>query len=258
MLGAQGASVAKIVRLRPVGRRKWTNVRDYPASRRGWKKRRSWLVFVPLWASAALVGTAYGAGWLNPAPQDSASAADIQWNAVQAVPTRQLSRDELAWERRGREPVLLAEAADAAPQVEIIRGTKHSSRSTDAGVRGIQVIRGTGRTEQREGRALAGQRIYAFDGDTFVMGGRRIRIANIDAPELHPPRCAEEERLGMAAKEKLQQLLGSGAVTVSGSSHDRYGRDVRSVQVNGQDVGEAMLSAGLARSYHGEKRQPWC
>jgi endonuclease YncB( thermonuclease family) len=251
--------VAKIVRLRPVRRRQWTSLRDYPSSKRAPKRRRSWRLFVPLWAGAALVGTAYGAGWLNGVPQSSTAAASgIKWNAAQAVPTRQLSPDELAWERRGREPVALADAADAAPPAEIIRGTRHTSPSIDSGVRGIQVIRGTGRSEPREERAVAGQRIYAFDGDTFVMGGRRIRIANIDAPELHPPRCAEEQRLGMAAKEKLQQLLGSGNVTISGSAHDRYGRDLRYVEVNGQDVGEAMLSAGLARSYHGEKRQGWC
>jgi endonuclease YncB( thermonuclease family) len=47
-------------------------------------------------------------------------------------------------------------------------------------------------------------------------------------------------------------------VTVSGATHDKYGRDVRDVRVNGQDVGEAMISAGLARTDGGEKRQPWC
>ena len=100
--------------------------------------------------------------------------------------------------------------------------------------------------------------IYVIDGDTFSYGGQRFRIAGIDAPEIHPPRCMEEARLGLAATEKLKQLLGSGTVTISGSGHDQYGRELREVRVNGQDVGEAMISAGLARSYKGEKRQGWC
>jgi endonuclease YncB( thermonuclease family) len=68
----------------------------------------------------------------------------------------------------------------------------------------------------------------------------------------------EEARLGLAATQKLKELLGSGTVTISGSSHDQYGRELREVRVNGRDVGDAMISAGLARSYAGEKRQGWC
>lgn len=47
---------------------------------------------------------------------------------------------------------------------------------------------------------------------------------------------------------------------MTGIDRDRdvYGRLLRNVAVDGQDVGEAMLSAALARSYHGEKRQGWC
>jgi endonuclease YncB( thermonuclease family) len=35
-------------------------------------------------------------------------------------------------------------------------------------------------------------------------------------------------------------------------------RELREVRVNGRDVGETMISAGLARSYDGKKRQGWC
>ena len=45
---------------------------------------------------------------------------------------------------------------------------------------------------------------------------------------------------------------------MSGTGHDRYGRELRNVQVDGQDVGETMLAAGLARSYAGGKKQGWC
>jgi endonuclease YncB( thermonuclease family) len=68
----------------------------------------------------------------------------------------------------------------------------------------------------------------------------------------------EEARLGLAATQKLKELLGSGTVTISGSGHDQYGRELREVRVNGRDVGETMISARLARSYDGKKRQEWC
>ena len=38
---------------------------------------------------------------------------------------------------------------------------------------------------------------------------------------------------------------------------DVYGRLLRNVAVNGADVGEAMVSAGVAREYGGGRR-PWC
>jgi endonuclease YncB( thermonuclease family) len=57
----------------------------------------------------------------------------------------------------------------------------------------------------------------------------------------------------------LQALLNSGAVTMSGIGRDRdvYGRLLRNVQVNGADVGAAMVGAGVARVY-GRGRRPWC
>ena len=97
------------------------------------------------------------------------------------------------------------------------------------------------------------------DGDTFYIDGDKVRIAGIDAPETHPPRCAYEAQLGNEATDKLHELLNSGAVTMTSIDRNRdvYGRLLRNVQVNGADVGEAMVSAGVAREY-GNGRRPWC
>ena len=97
------------------------------------------------------------------------------------------------------------------------------------------------------------------DGDTFWIGGEKVRIAGIDAPETHPSRCEYEARLGNEATERLHALLNGGAVTMTSIDRDRdvYGRLLRNVQVDGADVGEAMVSAGVAREYGGGRR-PWC
>ncbi|MDE0879657.1 MAG: thermonuclease family protein, partial [Sphingomonas bacterium] len=70
------------------------------------------------------------------------------------------------------------------------------------------------------------------DGDPFWIDGEKIRIADIDAPETHPPRCAEEARLGNAAKDRLQALLNAGPVTLVTIDRDtdRYGRKLRVVE----------------------------
>lgn len=97
------------------------------------------------------------------------------------------------------------------------------------------------------------------DGDTFWMAGEKIRIADIDTPETHPPRCAEEARLGTAATLRLQALLSAGPVTLVpiDRDEDRYGRKLRTVEVGGVAVGEALVDEGLARNYGGGRRS-WC
>jgi len=97
------------------------------------------------------------------------------------------------------------------------------------------------------------------DGDTFYVNGDKVRIAGIDAPETHDYGCASELQLGEQAASQLQALLNSGAVTMTSIDRDRdaYGRLLRNVSVNGQDVGDALISAGVARAYAGGRR-PWC
>lgn len=100
------------------------------------------------------------------------------------------------------------------------------------------------------------------DGDTFWLRGEKIRVADIDTPETHPARCASEAALGQRATLRLHALLNAGpftlAPTVDGRTHDHYGRRLAVVQRGGQSLGAVMASEGLARSYAGGPRQPWC
>ena len=97
------------------------------------------------------------------------------------------------------------------------------------------------------------------DGDTFYLNGDKVRIAGIDAPETHDYGCASELQLGEQAALQLQALLNSGAVTMTRIDRDRdaYGRLLRNVAVDGRDVGEALIAAGVGREYGGGRRG-WC
>jgi len=98
------------------------------------------------------------------------------------------------------------------------------------------------------------------DGDTVWMDGVKIRVADIDAPETHPPRCAYEAELGNRATERLYQLVNHGPFTaeLTGSrDEDRYGRKLRVLMRNGQSLGGVLVQEGLARPWQGS-RQPWC
>src|SRR3546814_7345876 len=56
-----------------------------------------------------------------------------------------------------------------------------------------------------------GGRDCVVDGDTFWFAGEKYRVAEIDTPETHPARCAEEAALGEAATGRLRDWLKAGA-----------------------------------------------
>jgi endonuclease YncB( thermonuclease family) len=104
-----------------------------------------------------------------------------------------------------------------------------------------------------------GGRDCVVDGDTFRMGGERIRIADIDAPETHPPRCAREADLGGKATRRLHALLNAGPITLESADRDedRYGRKLRIIVRDGESLGEILVTEGLAHRWSGSRR-PWC
>ena len=92
------------------------------------------------------------------------------------------------------------------------------------------------------------------DGDGLRCDGERIRIMNIDAPELPgSPKCARgrtgwcDYQKGYEARDALTAFIGSRRVMVRRTGTDRYGRTLARVSVNGRDAGEYLVSLGLAR-----------
>lgn len=112
-----------------------------------------------------------------------------------------------------------------------------------------------------EARTIAGRDIYVIDGDTIRLpGGERVRLLGIDAPEM-PPRaqCEREAELAYAAKARLLELVRAGdvALHVDGRDRDKYGRQLRRVEVAGEDLGGQLVNEGLAQLWQGRKAQ-WC
>lgn len=100
--------------------------------------------------------------------------------------------------------------------------------------------------------------IRITDGDTFRIGEERIRIANIDTPEM-PGRakCEAEAEAALAAKARLRELLSDGEIRVLRDGVDRYGRTLATVSVDGADVGEQLIREGAAQRWAGRRAQ-WC
>lgn len=98
------------------------------------------------------------------------------------------------------------------------------------------------------------------DGDTVTLcSGERVRILDIDAPELAgSPRCKDrrkrasawcDHRQGIASRDALAAFLRGGPVRIDRQAKDRYGRTLARLTVNGKDAGAYLIAHGYARRW---------
>ncbi|MBM3600401.1 MAG: thermonuclease family protein [Alphaproteobacteria bacterium] len=109
--------------------------------------------------------------------------------------------------------------------------------------------------------------LRTIDGDTLLVRAHvwldqeivtRVRLAGIDAPEMHG-QCPSERAAAQAARTYLSGLVRDGAVALTDIHQDKYGgRVVARAAVMGRDLSAAMLAADMARPYTGGKRRGWC
>jgi len=117
--------------------------------------------------------------------------------------------------------------------------------------------------------AIPGRVGYIIDGDTFSCAVKidedieisaRVRIRNVDTPEIHGD-CEYERNMAQRAKERLGQIIPSGTmVDLTNIKDDKYlGRiDANVTDAKGRDVGNVLIQEGLGRGYSGGRRKPWC
>ncbi len=116
--------------------------------------------------------------------------------------------------------------------------------------------------EARFGPCIGGERhTCVVDGDTIWLHDQKIRIADINAPEIFEPKCESERAVGMRATERLTQWLNAAPFEVhpnpDGRDEDRYGRKLRVLSRGGSSAVEVLVAEGLATRW-GEPRRAWC
>lgn len=100
--------------------------------------------------------------------------------------------------------------------------------------------------------------VRVVDGDTLDVSGERVRLANIDAPEMPPKsKCAAEADGALAATARLETLVSGGGLTLERTGVDRYGRTLAHVYAGEADIGRSLIAAGLVRPWEGRRRS-WC
>ena len=117
--------------------------------------------------------------------------------------------------------------------------------------------------------------IDVIDGDTIRAHGRSVRLVGFDAPESGlRARCESERALAAKATFRLRQLVSAGGLDLEripcscrpgteGTPRCNYGRACGILTAAGKEVGEILISEGLARRYvcgrtSCPRRETWC
>ena len=106
-----------------------------------------------------------------------------------------------------------------------------------------------------------------IDGDTIdvnidlgfdiVLTKQRVRLAGIDTPESRT-RNLEEKKLGLAAKERLKEILAEHKFKIQSLGKGKYGRILGIPHTeDGQDICQLLIEEGHAREYDGGKKTSW-
>jgi len=94
----------------------------------------------------------------------------------------------------------------------------------------------------------AAERCLAIDGDTLVCNRQKVRLTNVYAAELNQPG-------GSVAKRRLQALVQGREVVLRSYGHDRYGRILAEVYVDGRRIEQTDIGprAGRGSTWHAER-----
>jgi micrococcal nuclease len=118
------------------------------------------------------------------------------------------------------------------------------------------------------GTAIVSEVTSIYDGDTFranlagyppIVGERiGIRINGIDTPEMRG-QCEAEKALAREAKQMaVTALRGASSIELRHMKRGKYFRIVADVYVDGRNLGDLLVDAGLAVPYDGGTKQGWC
>jgi endonuclease YncB( thermonuclease family) len=102
-----------------------------------------------------------------------------------------------------------------------------------------------------------------IDGDTVIIGGTRLRLISLDAPE-GKQTCRDSKEVeydcGQSASHELERLIGGREIGCSGDKRDRYGRPLvvcfaGSLNLNAELVRSGWAISFLGRDYEREEAE---
>tara|TARA_B100000886_G_scaffold84202_1_gene54922 strand:+ start:646 stop:1017 length:372 start_codon:yes stop_codon:yes gene_type:complete len=105
---------------------------------------------------------------------------------------------------------------------------------------------------------------YCYDGDTcYVMidGNKaKIRLLELDTPEISKPKCEAELELGLEARDYLNNLIANASLVEIKTEYEKdyFGRTLAYLIIDGEDASAKIRSNNLGVIYERGNRKDWC
>jgi len=116
-----------------------------------------------------------------------------------------------------------------------------------------------GSSERTYARTIDQQTFSVTDGDTIRVNGEPsgTRLVGFNTPEKFSPQCARERDLGNRASARLAEIVSKSSMQLTkvacsctpgteGTARCNYGRSCGILRADGRDIGEILISEGLA------------
>ena len=105
---------------------------------------------------------------------------------------------------------------------------------------------------------------YCYDGDTcYVMidGNKaKIRLLELDTPEISKPKCEAELELGLEARDYLNNLIANASSVEIKTDYEKdyFGRTLAHLIIDGEDASAKIRSNDLGVIYQRGNKKDWC
>jgi len=105
---------------------------------------------------------------------------------------------------------------------------------------------------------------YCYDGDTcYVMidGNKaKIRLLELDTPEISKPKCEAELELGLVARDYLNNLIANASSVEIKTDYEKdyFGRTLAHLIIDGEDASAKIRSNNLGAIYERGNKKDWC
>ena len=105
---------------------------------------------------------------------------------------------------------------------------------------------------------------YCYDGDTcYVMidGTKaKIRLLELDTPEISKPKCEAELELGLEARDYLNNLIANASLVEIKTEYEKdyFGRTLAHLIIDGEDASAKIRNNDLGVIYERGNQKDWC
>ena len=105
---------------------------------------------------------------------------------------------------------------------------------------------------------------YCYDGDTcyVTINGEdtKIRLLELDTPEISKPKCEQELEWGLRARDSVNNLIENSRTIEIKTEYqkDFFGRTLAYLIIDGEDVSALLVKNDLGVVYKKGHKMNWC